>query len=124
MKPSELEMQILAVLWTRGPSTAREVLDNMPDQKKRAYTSILSILQLMHRKGLVKRRREGLTHRWRPADSKQNILGAYLGDMIAKIFGGRPSSAFANLLETANVDETELAEMERLIQEHKQRGGL
>src|SRR5436190_1836580 len=45
MKPSELEMQILALLWERGPSTAREVLKNMPDGKERADTSILSLWQ-------------------------------------------------------------------------------
>src|SRR4051794_8787699 len=100
MKPSELEMQILALLWERGPSTAREVLKNMPDGKERAYTSILSMLQLMDKKGLVTRRREGLTDRWSPAQQKQRVLGAFFGDLVQKIFGGKPSAAVQHLLES------------------------
>ncbi len=121
MKPSELEMQILVVLWERGPSTAREVLENMPDQKERAYTSILSILQIMDRKGLVKRKREGLTDRWRPANPKQSVLGQYLGEMVQKVFGGKPSAVFMQLLESGDVSEAELSEIERMIRVHKRR---
>ena len=121
MKPSELEMQILSVLWERGPSTVREVLENMPDQKPRAYTSILSILQIMHRKRFVKRRREGLTDRWRPTGSKQSVLGQYFGEMIQKVFGGKPSAVFSQLLESTDVSEAELAEMERIVREHKEK---
>ena len=53
VKPSDLEMQVLSVLWERGPSTAREVLEAMPDGKKRAYTSVLSVMQVMEKKGLL-----------------------------------------------------------------------
>jgi len=121
MKPSELEMQILGVLWTRGPSTAREVLDSMPDQKRRAYTSILSVLQAMDRKGFVKRHREGLTDHWRPSQRKETILRPYLGDLIKKVFAGKPSAAFLHLLESNTIDEPEMREIEKMIEEHKRR---
>lgn len=121
MKPSELEMQILALLWERGPSTAREVLENMPDGKPRAYTSILSAMQVMDQKGLLAREREGITDRWRPAKPKRSIMGSYLGDLIDKIFGGKPSRAVQHLLESAPVDEKELADIERVIREFKER---
>ena len=121
MKPSELEMQILGVLWTRGPSTAREVLDSMPDQKRRAYTSILSVLQAMDRKGLVKRNREGLTDHWRPSKRKEAILRPYFSDLVKKIFSGKPSAAFLHLLDSNNIDEAEMREIEKMIEEHKRR---
>src|SRR3954452_10273938 len=110
MTPSALELHVLAVLWEGGPSTAREVLESMPDGKERAYTSILSMLQLMDRKGLVKRRREGLTARWRPAQKKKSILSRFFGDLVQKVFGGRPSAALQHLLESTKIDEAELAE--------------
>ena len=47
VKPSDLEMQILSVLWENGPLTVREVLKMMPDKKERAYTSVLSVMQVM-----------------------------------------------------------------------------
>lgn len=115
-------MQILSVLWERGPSTAREVLENMPDQKQRAYTSILTMLQVMHRKGLVKRKREGLADRWSPAKERRTVLGGYLGEMVHKVFGGNPTAVFNQLLESTEVSEAELAEMERIIKEHQKKG--
>ena len=58
-RPSELELQVLAVLWREGALTAREVSACMPDGKARAYTTVLSVLQVMEKKGLVKHRPDG-----------------------------------------------------------------
>ncbi len=54
-KPSDVELQILGVLWEAGPLAVRDVLERMPDGKSRAYTSILSCLQVMEKKGLLSR---------------------------------------------------------------------
>ena len=51
-RPSDLELQVLAVLWRRGPSTAREVMEALPDGKHRAYTTVLSVMQVMEKKEL------------------------------------------------------------------------
>ncbi len=63
-QPSDLELQVLGVLWGRGAATVREILESLPDGKRRAYTSVLSVVQVMEKKGLVKRQRErdGLAH--------------------------------------------------------------
>ncbi len=123
MKPSGLEMQILSVLWERGPSTAREVLENMPDGKERAYTSILSVMQQMDKKGLLKRSREGVTDRWRPAKAKKSVMGQYLGDLVQKICGGKPANAVLHLLENTKVNESELEEIEKVIKDYRERTG-
>ncbi|MDR1304433.1 MAG: BlaI/MecI/CopY family transcriptional regulator [Verrucomicrobiales bacterium] len=119
MKPSKLELQILALLWERGASTAREVLEHMPDGKCRAYTSVLTMLQVMFKKGLVRRTREGVTDRWRPAQPRKKILGNYFGELTAQIFGGNPAAAVQHFLEATNVDDAELAAIERVIREYK-----
>jgi predicted transcriptional regulator len=51
-QPAEFELQVLGVLWEHGPSTVREVLERLPDGKPRAYTSVLSVMQVMQKKGL------------------------------------------------------------------------
>ena len=60
-QPAEFELQVLGVLWEHGPSTVREVLERLPDGKPRAYTSVLSVMQVMQKKGLLaaKRQKEG-----------------------------------------------------------------
>jgi predicted transcriptional regulator len=52
-QPSELELQILGVLWDRGPSTVREIMEGLTDDKERSYTAVLSVVQTMQRKKMV-----------------------------------------------------------------------
>ena len=66
VRPSELESQVLAVLWERGPSVVRDVQEALPDGKQRAYTTVLTTLQVMEKKGFVAHTREGLAHVYRP----------------------------------------------------------
>lgn len=123
-KPSELEMQILALLWRIGPATARDVLTQMPDGKKRAYTSILSVMQVMEKKGLLSRVREGITDRWRPAVTEAGVLGPFFRNLVTNIFGGKPTTVLQHLLQETEVDETDLAEIRRLLDAHETRQSL
>ena len=66
-EPSGLELQILSLLWAEGPLTARQVLERMPDGKPPAYTTILSVMQVMEKKRLLSRRPVGTANVYRPA---------------------------------------------------------
>ena len=112
-KPSELEMQVLAVLWDKGPSTVREALGSMPDGKERAYTTILSVMQVMEKKGLLTHRKQGTAHVYKPTVSQDQILTPYLKRMVQNIFGGKPSAAIQMLLKQpiAKDDFKEIHEM-------------
>ena len=114
-KPSELEMQILGVLWRGGPAPVRDVLAAMPDGKKRAYTTVLSAMQVMERKGLLNRTREGLTDHWRPAVTKSRVLGPFLRRLVANVFGGQPTQVMQHLLQETDVDEADLAAIRQLL---------
>ncbi len=115
VKPSDLEMQVLSVLWQRGPSTARDVLDAMPDGKKRAYTSILSVMQVMEKKGLLTHTNKGVAHVYRPAVGKRHILQPFLRRVLNEVFGGRPAAMMQALLDETSVSEADLAEMHKLL---------
>lgn len=116
--PSDLELQILSVLWQRGPSTAREVLEELPDGKARAYTTVLSVMQVMQKKNLLDvGERRGLAHVYHPSVTRRQVLGPVLRGMIQKVFGGSPSAAVEQLLDAAAVNEDELAEIRRLVDE-------
>ncbi len=118
-KPSDLELQILGVLWQAGPATARDVLNTMPDGKKRAYTSVLSVMQVMEKKGLLTRTREGLTDRWRPAVSESRILRPFFRTLIANVFGGRPTQAMQHLLRESDLHQEDIAELRQLLDQHE-----
>ena len=119
IKPSELEMQILSVLWEHGPLTARQVLETMRDGKQRAYTSILSVMQVMEKKGLLRHTNQGTAHVYKPALSKRRILKPFMQKMVSEVFAGRPAALMQALLSETSVSDAELEEMQKLLAQAK-----
>ncbi len=115
VKPSDLEMQVLAVLWEKGPSTAREVLEAMPDGKKRAYTTILSVMQVMEKKGLLTHTNKGTAHVYRPKVSQRSVVQPFMRKVVKEVFGGRPAAVMQALLDESLISDEDVAEMERLL---------
>ena len=112
-------MQVLSVLWANGPLPARTVMERMPDARPRAYTTILSVLQVMEKKGLVTHESEGNRHVYTPRVKQREMVGPLLKALVKNIFQGRASTAMQHLLETSSVSDEELAEMRRLLVEHE-----
>ncbi len=119
-KPSDLELQVLSVLWGRGPSTARHVLEAMPDRKARAYTTVLTVMQVMEKKGLLTHTRDGVAHVYKPAVSKRQVLRPLLRGLVERIFGGSTSAAVQQLLAETDVTEADLARIRDLLRQHEQ----
>lgn len=118
-EPSKLEMQVLSVLWQRGPSTVREVLDTMPDGKTRAYTTILSVMQVMEKKGLLSHTAEGNVHIYKASVSREKIAGPVLRNLVSTVFGGNAATALQHLLSGKTVEREELDAIKQLISEHE-----
>jgi len=119
-QPSNLEMQVLSVLWENGPSTARQVLASMPDGKKRAYTTVLSVLQMLEKKALVTHDAQGNAHIYKPCVSKRKVLRPFLRDMVRNVFGGSPSEAMQFLLQETTVSDEEYNEIRKTVDEFNQ----
>ncbi len=121
--PSKLEMAILSLLWQRSGMTARDVLEALPDGKQRAYTSVLSVLQAMERKKLVRHTRRANTHVYHAVAAQATTLGRALRDMVRDVFGGSPTAAVQHLLSGSKISDAELQEVERLIAEIREKRG-
>jgi predicted transcriptional regulator len=122
-EPSRLEMQVLSVLWERGPSTVREALEAMPDGKARAYTTILTVLQMMEKKGLVSHVARGNAHLYQARVSRQEVTGPWLRGLVRQVFGGSAATALQHLLAEERVSRRELDEIKEIIARHEQGGG-
>ena len=118
-QPSKLEMQVLSLLWEHGPLTARAVLEKLPDEKPRAYTTVLSVLQVMERKGLVGHVAEGNRHVYTAKVKEKSVVAPLLQNLVRTIFGGRPSRAMQHLLDNSHVSAEELAEMRAMLDQYK-----
>ena len=89
--PTNAELEILNVLWTRGPSTVREVKEAQEESKRAGYTTVLKLLQIMHQKGLVERDESQRAHVYMPRLSKEQTQQQMVGDLVSRLFDGSPS---------------------------------
>lgn len=91
IKPTESELEILQILWTKGLATVREVHEELTKTKDAGYTTTLKLMQIMHEKGLVKRDDSMRTHVYQPAVNKERTQKHMLSKMIDTLFGGSPT---------------------------------
>lgn len=120
-KPSDLELQILSLLWQHGPMTVRQVLDALPDKRSRAYTTVLSTMQVMEKKSFLTHTQEGTAHLYAPKLSRTKVLGEHMRKIVSHVFGGSRAAAIQQLLSDTPLSESEFTQIESLIQKHKKK---
>jgi BlaI family transcriptional regulator, penicillinase repressor len=119
-QPTAGELEVLKVLWDRGPSTVREVMDVLNEARPRAYTSVMSLLNVMTDKGLLVRQPQGRAFVYKPKTDRGRTLGRMVGDLLARAFEGSTSQLVAHLLDQTKPSGDELAEIRRAIQQYQQ----
>jgi len=117
--PSNLELQALSVLWHDGPATVATVHETLPDGKDRAYTTVLTIMQNLERKNLVKRSRVGRAHVYEAMYSQEVIVQRATCDFLTNAFGGRLGEALLAILSAGTLTPEEKTNIERELQRHK-----
>lgn len=122
--PTPAELEILNVLWERGRCTVREVLAELNRKPpQRAYTTVMSLLNVMADKALVKRYREGRAFVYSAAHSQQSVQSDLARDLIDRVYQGSSSGLVAHLLSQTKPDEQELKQIRKMIRDYeKQRG--
>src|SRR5687767_5115450 len=113
--PTDAELEILRVLWARGPSTVREVQEVLGEQREVGYTTALKLLQIMHEKGLVLRDESARTHVYEAAVAQERTQNALVGDLVDRAFGGSASALVLGALSAKPATREELAEIRRLL---------
>jgi BlaI family penicillinase repressor len=122
-QPTAGELEVLKVLWDRGPSTVRDVMETLHEARPRAYTSVMSLLNVMTDKGLVTREPHGRAFLYRPRVERERTLKGMVGDLVGRAFEGSTSQLVAHLLDQARPSAEELAEIRRAIEEYQQQRG-
>ena len=102
--PTELELEILKILWREGPLPVRDVREGLVSFRALAYTSVMTIMNIMRDKGYLKRTKKGGHFVYRPTITRESTLGGMLGDMVNRVFDGSAASLMVNLLDTAEID--------------------
>jgi BlaI family transcriptional regulator, penicillinase repressor len=110
-----LELKIMNVLWETGPTNVQNVQANLKDHEL-AYTTVQTMLNVLHRKGKVKRQLKDRAYVYRPVFSRQKAVTQAVGDMLDRFFGGSADSLVLNLIETRQLTPEKLASIQKLLE--------
>ena len=114
-RPTAAELAILHVLWTRGPSTVREVHELLQAEKPTGYTTVLKLLQIMAEKDLVRRDEKPRAHIYRARILRAQTQARLVRDLVDGVFGGSASRLVMQALSSKRSSARELAEIRRLL---------
>ena len=117
IKPTESELEILQILWTKGLATVREVHEGLAQTKDVGYTTTLKLMQIMHEKGLVKRDESMRTHVYQAAVNKEKTQKHLLSKMIDNLFGGSGTQLVLQALGNGELkaSKTEIEQIQQLL---------
>src|SRR6201986_5616030 len=115
IKPTESELEILGVLWSRGLASVREVHEDLASTKDVGYTTTLKLMQIMNEKGLVKRDDSMRTHVYQAAVNKEKTQKHLLSKMIDSLFGGSPTQLVIQALGEHKASPEELEKIKGLL---------
>lgn len=116
-KPTEGELELLQVMWERGPSTVREIHDGLNGDRGTGYTTTLKVMQKMMNKGLVSRDESTRSHVYSPVLKAEQTQRQLASDLVQKGFGGSAARLVAAALSSKRASAEELAEIRRLLDE-------
>jgi predicted transcriptional regulator len=114
-----LELEIMSVLWETGPANVQAVQAGL-GTRELAYTTVQTMLNVLHRKGKVKRELRDRAYVYRPVLSRQKAVRQAVGDMLDRFFGGSADSLVLSLVETRRLTPAKLAEIQTLVEHPKE----
>jgi BlaI family transcriptional regulator, penicillinase repressor len=114
--PTEVELEILTSLWSRGEATVRELFEDVSQRRALGYTSVLKTLQIMTEKGLVQRTEAGKAHIYRATASQEDTQSQFLRDLTERLFSGSAAQLAMHALTLQPASSNELQEIRKLIE--------
>jgi len=121
--PTDSERAILEVLWDREEASVREVTDELSKARPVAYTTVLTMLGILSRKGLVHHRAEGRAFIYRPAITRSEARSTALRNLLTQFFGGSPEVLAQHLLSEHEVDLSDLKDLRKKVAAAKSKKG-
>ena len=110
-----LELELMQVLWASGPSTVGEVRERLAGEP--AYTTVQTVLNILERKGRVKRMLTGKAYVYRAAVTREKAMGSAVRDLLERMFGGSSEALLLSLMEAERIDPGDLERLARKVAE-------
>ncbi|MGC1242262.1 MAG: BlaI/MecI/CopY family transcriptional regulator [Chryseosolibacter sp.] len=116
IKPTEKELEILQILWQKGPVAVKDVHESMGGNRQNGYTTILKLMQIMHEKGLVTRQKSGKLHLYEAVASQEHTRQFIIDKMIQTVFQGSAMKLVMSALGNKKSSKEELLEIKRYLE--------
>jgi len=113
--PTPAELEVLQIIWEHGPCTVREVMNLLKPKRARAYTSVMSLMNVMAEKGLLNQKAKGRAFIYSAKVSRTKTQSSMLSDLLNRAFDGSANALVAHLLEQAEPNSEELDEIHKTI---------
>jgi BlaI family transcriptional regulator, penicillinase repressor len=120
-RPTDAELEILRVLWNRGPSTVRDVFEELKRDKPVGYTTILKFMQIMADKGLVRRNEDQRAHLYEAMVPKESTQRQLVGDLLDRAFGGSSLDLVMQALSAKRATGSEIDQIRRLLDKYEEK---
>jgi BlaI family transcriptional regulator, penicillinase repressor len=120
MKPSRAilapqELEIMKVVWARRAATVRDVYEDLRARRRVAYTTVMTMMNVLERKGHLKKQAEGRSFVYRPARPKRQVVRAMVREFLDRLFGGSAEPLLVQLVQDRRLTERDLADLARRI---------
>jgi predicted transcriptional regulator len=115
-----LELEIMKVLWETGPAATQTVQERLAPERKLAYNTVQTMLNVLHRKGKVRRELAGRAFLYEPVVSRAQAARQALGDLVSRMFEGSAESLVLSLVETHQLTPEKLAELSTLVEKSEE----
>ena len=122
--PTPGELEVLKILWEKGPSTVREIMNALKIRgKNRAYTTVMSRMNMMTDKRLLTRKPQGRAFVYQAKTGQEKTSKGIVGDLLKRVFNGNAEALVSQLLEQADPSSKELEEIHKTIKAYRKRKG-
>jgi BlaI family transcriptional regulator, penicillinase repressor len=113
-----LELEIMKVLWETGAANVQTVQQRL--ERELAYTTVQTMLNILHRKGKVKRALKDRAYFYRPAVSRSQVVKQAVNDLVEHLFGGSVENLVMSLVETKHLTPEKLTRLNKLLKESEE----
>jgi BlaI family transcriptional regulator, penicillinase repressor len=115
LRLTPLELDIMHILWNEGSANVQTVQQNL--DRELAYTTVQTMLNILHRKGKVRRTLKNRAYFYKAVVSRSSFVGHHVSDLVERLFGGSAESLVMSLVETKHLTPENLARLQQLIEE-------
>ena len=114
---TEQELEIMKVVWERKAATVREVYEELRERRSVAYTTVMTMMNVLEDKGYLEKKSNGRAHVYTPTKPRHQVVGAMVRDFVDRVFDGASASLLLHLAKDSRLTERQRKAVQRIIEE-------